>query len=85
MEDVKVRDYFQDNFETPELQPLLVEWQKQTLPAILKPIMRRQGKSEVEVEEAAEDYMRLLEEFGKSGVVLPMSLVTLTGRKEGNE
>lgn len=85
MEDVHVRDYFQDNFDIPEMQGLLVEWQRQTLPALLRPMMRRQGKTEVEVEEVVDDYVRLLEGVEKSGVVLPMPLVTLTARRGGSE
>jgi len=81
VEDIQVRDYFEDNFAKPELQALLAGWNRSTLSSILKTIMLREGKSEREAGEYVSQYVRKVDKMEKLGVVIPMPLVTLTARR----
>jgi len=81
VEDVKIKHYIDNCFSNPELHPILLEWHRISVPAILRAMTTRMGKNGEEGEEFIGEYERKIEVMGKMGTVFPIPITTLTARK----
>jgi hypothetical protein len=83
LEEINSVDYRPVGFERPELQRMLWDWHKQLTRGLLLPVLLRSERAaskEVALE-MVDEYIALVDEGGRAGIIYPMPVVTVVWRK----